>query len=202
MTQAAAVSGKQTMAAARHAGRMPGEEGIWLFVFGDMMMFSLFFIVFLYYRGPNVELFARSQAQMNQTLGVINTFLMLTSSWFVAMAVQAARAGRGKATPILLWMAFGCGVGFAVVKVIEYSEKIHAGITLTSNDFFMYYFMFTGIHFVHVLLGMAVLAYLARATRTGIQGEHTLRNLESGASFWHLVDLLWIVLFALLYLIK
>jgi nitric oxide reductase NorE protein len=187
-----------------HARRMPGEEGIWLFVFGDMMMFSLFFIIFLYYRGPNVELFATSQAQLSQTLGVLNTFLMLSSSWFVAMAVHAARKGNGlgRATPVLLLMAFGCGIGFAIVKVIEYSEKIRAGITLTSNDFFMYYFMFTGIHLVHVLLGMGVLAYLARSTWAGDRSANTVRNLENGASFWHLVDLLWIVLFALLYLIK
>jgi nitric oxide reductase NorE protein len=184
------------------ARRLPGEDGVWLFVFGDLMMFSLFFIIFLHARGPNVELFAASQALLNPALGLLNTLLMLSSSWFVAMAVHAARQGPGRATPVLLLMAIACGVGFAVVKVIEYSEKVRAGITLTTNDFFMYYFMFTGIHFVHVLLGMGVLVFLARSTRAGQRSANTVRNLESGASFWHLVDLLWIVLFALLYLVK
>jgi nitric oxide reductase NorE protein len=189
---------------APQARRLPGEAGIWLFVFGDLMMFTLFFVIFLHARGPNVELFAQSQAQLNPTWGVLNMGLMLTSSWFVAMAVHSARQGpgTGRATPMLLLMALGCGAGFGVVKLIEYAEKIGAGITLTSNDFFMYYFMFTGIHFVHVLLGMGVLAFLVRATWNGPPTGDTVRHLESGASFWHLVDLLWIVLFALLYLVK
>ena len=181
---------------------LPGESGIWLFVLGDMVMFSALFTIFLYYRAQNVDLFATSQAQLDQTLGIVNTFLMLSSSWFVAMAVQAARRNLGRITPILLWLGFACGVGFGVVKFFEWNAKISAGITLTTNDFFMYYFIFTGIHFVHVLLGMLVLGVLARYTRDGVYDATKIRNLESGASFWHLVDLLWIILFALLYLVK
>jgi nitric oxide reductase NorE protein len=182
--------------------RMPGEEGVWVFIFGDMMVFSLFFITFLYYRGQNVELFTTSQTHLNQAFGALNTFFMLTSSWFVAMAVQAARRNLGELTPILFSLAWVCGFGFAVIKVMEYSEKIRAGITLTTNDFFMYYYIFTGIHFMHVLIGMGVLAVLARYSWNGEFNDVKIRNLESGASFWHVVDLLWIVLFALLYLIK
>jgi nitric oxide reductase NorE protein len=86
------------------------------------------------------------------------------------------------------------------VKVIEYGAKFRAGITLTSNDFFMFYFMLTGIHLLHVLIGMGVLTFLMRHTAAGVLDERRIQHLESGASFWHLVDLLWIVLFALLYL--
>lgn len=185
-----------------HTRRMPGEEGIWLFIFGDIVMFSLLFCIFLYYRGQNVELFTQSQIHLNQTLGVFNTVLMLSSSWLVAMAVHAARRNLGKITPILLVLAVLCGFGFGLVKVVEYSEKIHAGITLLTNDFYMYYFILTGIHLMHVIIGMVALAFLARHSWTGTYDESKIRNLESGASFWHLVDLLWIVLFALLYLIK
>ncbi|MFT3666911.1 cytochrome c oxidase subunit 3 family protein [Piscinibacter sp.] len=189
-------------APATSATRVPGEAGIWVLVFGDMMMFSLFFAIFLYYRGADVALFTESQARLNQGYGAINTFIMLSSSWFVAMAVRAAREKPGKATPRLLMAAVACGALFGVIKVLEYGEKIRAGIFLTTNDFFMYYFMFTGIHFAHVALGMVALVLLARHTRSGVYTPTTLRNLESGASFWHLVDLLWIVLFALLYLVK
>jgi len=187
---------------ARAARHMPGEEGIWVFIFGDLMMFSLLFGVFLFYRRGSVELFTQSQTHLSQTFGVLNTFLMLSSSWFVALAVRAARLNMGRTTPTLLFMAFGCGVGFVIVKFLEYSEKIRAGITLATNDFFMYYFIFTGIHLMHVLIGTAVLVFLARSTRVGEFDARRMRNLESGASFWHAVDLLWIVLFALLYLIK
>jgi nitric oxide reductase NorE protein len=182
--------------------QLPGEVGIWLFIFGDMLVFSLFFITFMFYRGENLALFQQSQTHLNQTLGVVNTFLMLSSSWFVAMAVQSARKNMGRVTPLLFLCGFGCGLGFVIAKFFEYREKIRAGLTLTSNDFFMYYYMFTGIHLMHVLIGMGVLAFMARYAWSGGFDAKKIGHLESGASFWHVVDLLWIVLFALLYLIK
>jgi nitric oxide reductase NorE protein len=186
----------------RVAPHLPGEAGVWVFIGGDVIVFSIFFLTFLHYRGLEPELFAQSQAALNQTFGVLNTFFMLTSSWFVATAVHAARHRKGKVTPIFFLLAIACGLCFAVVKVLEYSEKIEAGHTLSSNNFFMLYYMFTGIHFLHVLIGMAVLALLTRLSWNGRVEGSTLLHLESGASFWHLVDLLWIVLFALIYLVK
>jgi len=104
-----------------------------------------------------------------------------------------------------------CGLGFAAVKIIEYREKITAGITLTTNDFYMYYYIFTGLHFLHVLIGMGVLVFLWFKARAAVQrkgelsdgdNEKEMMLIESGASYWHMVDLLWIVLFPLLYLMK
>ncbi|MEC9359708.1 MAG: cytochrome c oxidase subunit 3 family protein [Pseudomonadota bacterium] len=187
---------------ARKSRRIPGEEGLWIFIFGDALVFSVFFVVLLLFRGSNSELYSASQEHLNQAFGVFNTALLLSSSWLVAMAVKAARRGLGRLTPILMLLAVLCGGGFAVVKVLEWSEKIGAGITLITNDFFMYYFIFTGIHFLHVMIGMAVLTVLALHCRSGVMDANKIRNLESGASFWHLVDLLWIVLFALFYLVK
>jgi nitric oxide reductase NorE protein len=107
-----------------------------------------------------------------------------------------------KWTAVCFALGVLCGVGFAIVKVLEYGEKIRAGITFNTNDFFMYYYVFTGIHFLHVLIGMGVLIGLGLYSRSGGFTAGKIRNLETGASFWHLVDLLWIVLFALLYLIN
>jgi nitric oxide reductase NorE protein len=171
-------------------------------IFGDMLMFSLMFGVFLFYRRADLELFESSQAHLNKTLGLINTFLLLTSSWFVAMAVQAARAHRTRATVMMFRFALACGVGFAVVKIVEYTQKIRAGIVINSNDFYMYYYMFTGIHFLHVLIGMGVLAFMAHYASDGKFSAVKIGHIESGASFWHVVDLLWIALFALLYLLR
>ncbi|MEC9357983.1 MAG: cytochrome c oxidase subunit 3 family protein [Pseudomonadota bacterium] len=181
---------------------LPGELGIWMFILGDMLVFGMFFIVFMHYRALDMAVFLQSQATLNLHLGAINTLLLLTSSWFVVRGVQSARTDPTR--PVGRWfaLAFLCGAGFGVIKIFEYGEKIGAGITLTTNDFYMYYFVFTGIHFMHVLIGMGILFYMWIRTRAAVTGKGDIAMLESGATFWHLVDLLWIVLFPLLYLIK
>ena len=181
---------------------LPGEPGIWMFIVGDLVMFSLFFGTFVFYRTQNVELYIEAQNALNQTHGLINTLLMLTSSWFVAIAVQGARIRQFKISTQYFSLAFVCGVGFAIVKYFEYGEKIRAGITLETNEYFMYYYLFTGIHLLHVFIGLGVLAFCLNTVKQTDFGKSHLTHLESGASFWHLVDMLWIVLFALLYLMR
>jgi len=190
---------------------VPGEVGIWVFILGDMAIFGLFFIVFVYYRELNIELFLQSQATLNQNYGAINTLFLLASSWFVAMAVDDMRSKTTRLAPRFFVLAMLCGLGFAVVKIIEYREKITAGITLTTNDFYMYYYIFTGLHFLHVLIGMGVLVFLWFKARAAVrrvadtsiaEKENEMMLIESGASYWHMVDLLWVVLFPLLYLMK
>lgn len=186
----------------RGTKHMPGEEGVWVFVLGDMMIFALFFLVFLYYRNEDVVGFTAAQAQLNLNYGALNTALLLTSSWFVALGLQAARKTMTDLASRLFALAFLCGVGFGVVKFFEWGEKVKAGYTLTSNDFFMYYYVFTGIHFLHLVIGMAVLAFLVIKARSGACEPSDIQAYESGGAYWHMVDLLWIVLFPLLYLVK
>ena len=183
------------------ARRLPGEEGIWAFVLGDMLIFSLFFGTFLYYRNEQTELFLQSQLLLNKNYGAANTLLLLTSSWFVATALHMYRKQNTEWAARFLAAGFLCGLGFAVIKVTEFGEKFRAGITLNTNDFFMYYFMFTGIHFLHVLIGLVVLFFIRRTALQTPDGSG-IRTLENGATFWHMVDLLWIVLFPLIYLLK
>jgi nitric oxide reductase NorE protein len=175
---------------------------VWVLIVGDMVMFSIFFITFMYYRSHDVALYIQSQTRLNQALGAVNTGLMLTSSWFVATAMWNARRTNLRAARLWLILAMLCGLTFCALKVFEYHEKIGAGITLQTNDFFMFYFMFTGIHCLHVVLGTGVLGFMTLYLRARAVGDAQIHTLETGASFWHLVDLLWIVLFALLYLIK
>lgn len=183
-------------------GHVPGEEGVWLLIAGDLVLFSLLFATFLWMRGEQLAVFTAGHAQINQSWGLVNTLLMLTSSWFVATAVKAARRELTGITVRCFFAALLCGAGFLVVKVFEYGEKLRAGFTITTNDFFMLYYIYTGLHLLHVVIGMGVLTALILYSRSGAFGVgHKMRNLESGASFWHLVDLLWIVLFALIYLV-
>ncbi len=185
----------------RKARHLPGEEGVWVFILGDMMVFALFFLTFVYYRVDNIPLYSEAQELLNRKLGLLNTMLLLTSSLFVAQAVRVARTG-GRQTPMLLGGAIVCGLGFVVVKIVEWGDKISHGITLNTNEFFIFYFMFTGIHLAHVLIGLSVLTWLLVRSRRQQPDPGFLNTLEGGGAFWHLVDLLWVVLFALLYLMK
>lgn len=196
---------------AKKARHLPGEEGIWLFILGDMMVFALFFLTFVYYRGADTALYVDAQRALNERFGLINTLFLLSSSWCVAMAIRTARRavqrkgavqGRAERATALLGLAILFGVAFVVLKIVEYREKFAAGITVLTNEFFMFYFMFTGIHLVHVLIGIGVLTYLLVLSRKPAIDAGDIRTFENGAAFWHLVDLLWVILFALLYLMR
>lgn len=182
--------------------RLPGEEGIWILVFGDMVVFGLLFLTFSFYRAENVGLYRSGQDLLNEQLGLVNTLLLLTSSWAVALAVRNVRLGLRTQASTLLGIAVALGCSFVMIKIAEYHEKIAAGITLLTNDFFSYYFVITGIHLTHVLVGIGVLIFLILRTRRAALVVDDVRVFESGAIFWHLVDLLWLVIFALLYLTR
>lgn len=181
---------------------MPGEEGVWVFILGDMTVFALFFAVFAWYRGQASELFTLSQQTLNAGYGLFNTCLLLTSSWFVVLAMNAVRRHLNRQAAILLVLAFLCGLGFSVIKVLEYGEKMAAGLVPVTNDFYMFYYILTGLHFVHVIIGMIVVLFMAWRAGRGVQRRAHMSFLEGGASYWHMVDLLWIVLFPLIYLMK
>src|SRR5262245_18131281 len=127
-------------------GHLPGELGVWMFIFGDMFVFSLFCFTFAFYRGEQVDVFQQSQVQLNQGVGLLSTLILLSSSWFVASGVKLARWQRNTAATSFFGLAFLCAVGFGVVKFFEYGEMLNVGITPKTNDFFMYYYIFTGVH--------------------------------------------------------
>jgi len=181
--------------------RLLGELGIWFFVIGDMFVFSIFFFVYLYERTQQVEIFDAAQQTLNAGFGFANTLLLLTSSWFVVQALRVVREGMLPRARQLLTLAMVCGLGFGINKLVEWSGKLAAGQSPLANDFYMLFFVFTGIHFLHLIIGMFVLFFMWRRLNRGSIGEGDIVMLENGASFWHLVDLLWIVLFALLYLV-
>lgn len=181
-------------------GHVPGEAGVWLFIFADMVVFTIFFAVFLIERAEDPALFAESRTAVNVAAGALNTLVLLTSSLLVVLGVHAAqREARQRAGRLFAGAAF-LGVVFLVVKVIEYGQKFAAGIYPGTDDFFLYFFIFTGIHALHVSLGLVGLAIIRMVVRRPRPRDHDLRVIEIGACFWHLVDLLWIVLFPLLYL--
>ena len=182
--------------------RIPGEAGTWIFIFGDMCVFAVFFAAYLHARGQQTALFNRSQATLNSELGALNTVLLLVSSLLVVLATRAFATGRRRVAPHLLAGAILCGLGFIVVKAFEYHEKLAAGLMPQTNDFYMYYFILTGIHLFHLIVGLVVLTVLWRFARRPELTENQLAFFAGGACFWHMVDLLWLVLFPLLFLVR
>ena len=182
--------------------RVPGEEGTWVFIYGDMMIFAVIFVTYLYYRGQQIDLFNESQETLVRGFGATNTLLLLTSSLFVAIGIRAINRRRADLAPLMFLGAMACGLAFAALKFVEYGEKLSVGIMPATNNFYMYYFVLTGLHFFHLIVGMAILALITRASS---RTEHTAKQyalIEGGACFWHMVHLLWIILFPLLYLVN
>jgi nitric oxide reductase NorE protein len=184
----------------RFAGHIPGEPGTWVFILGDMTVFALLFGVFVYYRGKQPHIFAHSQKELHRYFGAINTLLLLTSSLMVITAVRAIRAHMRRLAPILISIAMICGALFLMNKGLEWGSLLSAGHKPATNNFFMYFFVLTGIHAFHLLIGMGVLITLFVLSRKETLTTGQYAFVEGGACFWHMVDLLWVVLFALLYL--
>ena len=182
--------------------RVPGETGIWVLIFGDMVAFAVFFGVFMHSRGSHVVMFDESRRHLHVGYAVVNTALLLTSSLFVAISVRAYRAGNQRMAPRLIVFAAVCGLGFVANKALEYQDKFDNGITFTTNLFYTFFFTITGIHLLHVLIGLVGLAFVWRMTRRADRRPGNLLIIEVGASFWHMVDLLWLVIFPLLYLLR
>lgn len=188
--------------ASKAALRIPGEEGLWVFVLGDMTVFAMFFGAFMYSRARNPGLFAEDHESVNLILGTTNTVLLLTSSLFVVLGVLKVLAGTPALATRLFGAALACGVGFVAVKAIEWSRLFMERKSVGTGEYFSYYFVFTGIHLMHVFIGIVVLSRLVALSR---RPEITARQrllCETGGIFWHMVDLLWVVLFALFYLVR
>jgi nitric oxide reductase NorE protein len=183
--------------------RIPGEEGTWVVILGDMTLFAIFFLTYLYYRGQQPELFNLSQEELVPAYGVVNTLLLLTSSLMVAIGLPALRAGQVQAGRRWYWGAVLCGLAFSALKFVEYGEKIANGVTPATNSFFMYYYLLTGLHFFHLLLGVAFLVWIiGTSSPISVQNPRRFALIEGATCYWHMVDLLWIVLFPLVYLVN
>jgi nitric oxide reductase NorE protein len=182
--------------------RIPGEAGVWIFILGDMSVFAVFFTVYLVEQSRDDELFDISQATLNKNLGAVNTIFLLVGSLFVVLAVQAMRSVRRPWAERAIIIAMLCGVTFVVVKVFEYHERIVAHQTLSTNAFYRLYFLLTGLHLFHLVIGMAVLTVLWSMTRKTELSNNQWAFFEGGACFWHMVDLLWLVLFPLIFLVR
>jgi len=181
---------------------VPGEPGIWIFILGDMTVFGAFFTVFMVEFRKDRELFAESSTLLHPAIGMTNTLVLLISSYLVVLAIHWHRQGQLDRSGRALNRALGCALLFAALKTLEYTVEVQAGHTPASNIFFMLYFVFTGVHLTHVTIGATLLTVWRRKVRRRTLWDDSRVFAEGAASFWHMVDLLWIVLFALFYLVS
>jgi nitric oxide reductase NorE protein len=187
----------------------PGDFGVWIIIYVELLTFGLFFVGYAFSRRADVELFNQSQLMLNQTSGFINTFILITSSYFVVKGVSLMRSmtqenylDANKEATRWLKFAMMCGVAFLFIKASEFYHIFDQGINLSTNKFFMFYLLLTMFHFMHVFLGTIILFNVHQRAKIAGYTPEDYRGFESGASYWHMVDLLWIVLFPLIYIIR
>ncbi|WP_330246700.1 cytochrome c oxidase subunit 3 [Streptomyces sp. NBC_00562] len=184
---------------ARH---IPGETGLWILLLGDMTVFAVLFLVYLQHRGHHPALFAASQSALNGNLATINTLVLLSSSVLVVLATRVARTPQRHYAPRFLVGAIALGLAFVGIKAIEYHHLFAAGITSHMNSFFVYYFTLTGLHLAHLCAGMFVLAVLLTLSRKRELTTGQYKLFEGGACFWHMLDLIWLIIFPLVFLVR
>ena len=180
----------------------PGDLAIWIFILAELGVFAVFFAVYAFTRANNVELFNQFQLTLNRDAALLNTIALITSSYFVLRAVAAIKQGDNKLCVRWLLATLFMGLVFVLIKGGEYQHHFSAGINLRTNIFFMFYLSLTFFHFMHVLMGMVILAAVALAAQRGNYSAENHTGVETGASYWHMVDLVWMVLFPLVYVMR
>lgn len=166
---------------------------MWVLIISELVAFSGFFILFAWERTRQPELFNLSQSQLDPVTGGINTLILLTSGLCAALALQTLAQSRRRARQ---WLALTIvlGIVFCSVKFMEYTAKFEAGIYPETNTFFGFYYGLTAFHFAHVLFGLVLLIL--------VFWQLSEENLETVTAFWHLVDLIWVLLYPLVYLLR
>jgi nitric oxide reductase NorE protein len=185
--------------------KLPGDLAMWFFILAELTVFAIFFIGFAIAENLNVDMFAQGKTQLHKVIGLLNTIALITSSYFVAISLHAMRENNDKQVVIRLICALMFASVYIVFKLWEYQALFSQGIDIETNTFFTLYFLITAFHFMHILLGMVILLYMAINVYKGKYRDPTSENefsgFESGACYWHMVDLLWIILFPLIYVI-
>lgn len=173
---------------------LPGDPMMWVLIFSELAVFGLLLGSFSVARAVNPSVFADGQELLDPDLAGLNTLVLLTSGWAAARGTVAARSLRRVACRLWLALAIALGGAFVALKLLEYDREIGAGASLETSTFFTLYFLLTGFHLLHVVLGMVIMAVVQRRAAPAA--------VETGASFWHMVDFVWVLMFPIVYLVR
>jgi len=175
------------------AAGLPGELMMWVLILSELAVFGAGLVAFLAVRLTDPAGFAEAQSHLHRTGAAANTVVLVTSGWLAALATQAAEMGRTKHLRLYLAAAIFLGAVFLALKGTEYADLFAQGIGSETHAFYTFSFLLTGFHTAHVLAGMILLALVGWLA--------TPRAVETGAAFWHMVDLVWVLLFPVVYLL-
>lgn len=194
-----------------HRDDIGSRMGMWLFLFTELILFGGMFILYAVYRYNNPEAFHLAAKELNTIIGTFNTAILLTSSLTMALSITAIQRNNKNLSIFFQLLTVVLALGFMVNKYFEWSAKFHHGIypgaeELLARDsgeilFFGLYYVMTGLHGFHVVIGLVLILVMTRFTAKGIITKDTYVKLESAGLYWHLVDIIWIFLFPLFYLI-
>jgi nitric oxide reductase NorE protein len=177
----------------------PGGILIWIIIFLELITFGIALIALALFSKEEPQLFHESRLLLNPTFGVINTIFLLTSGYFMAKSLQYIKDNNIAKSSLYLKLTILGGLLFLGLKSIEYYEKIEHGLTMGHNTFFNFYWLLTGFHVIHVFVGIVILSSVLWGLNK--KKESQLEDFEASTSFWHMCDLIWLLLFPMLYLI-
>lgn len=185
--------------------------GMWLFLFTEVLLFGGLFVVYATYRYLNSEDFHNGSARLDWVIGAINTVVLLTSSLTVALSISAIQSGNIKKAKAMLWITIVFAIAFLVNKYFEWGGKIHHGLFPGMEEFkalapgeslfFLLYYFMTGLHALHIIVGVTFIGFILYYIQKGTVSPDNYVLQENAGLYWHLVDVIWIYLFPLFYLI-
>lgn len=177
----------------------PGGILMWIIIYLEMVTFGIALVFMALNAKAEPEVFHQSRLLLNTTYGAINTIFLLSSGWCMAQSVHFIKSKNFAKSKLFLRLTLLGGLLFLGLKAVEYADKIEAGFTIGYNAFFGYYWMLTLFHLIHVLVGMVILLVLGKTLRKNPESLKVV-DYESGAAFWHMCDLIWLLLFPIIYL--
>ena len=187
------------------------KMGMWLFLYTELLLFGGLFLVYMVYRSMYPDEFLLASFNLDVWMGTFNTVILLTSSMTIAMSITALQKGNKKLSIQLMWITIAAALGFLVIKYFEWGAKFEHGLfpgmdhfnALPTGErlyFYLYFFM-TGLHGLHVIIGAIFIVFVISGVKKGKVTPERYSLLENSGLYWHLVDLIWIYLFPLFYLI-
>lgn len=197
--------------AGHHRDYTGAKMGMWLFLFTEMLLFGGMFILYSVYRFEFAAAFHTAAKELDRTIGAVNTLILLTSSLTMALSIVALKKGNNNLSLVLQALTILLGAAFLGNKYMEWGGKIHHGIYPNSEYllslgkgqvlFYGLYFVMTGLHALHVVIGVGVFVFIFYFTLSGSVATDNSVKLENSGLYWHLVDIIWVYLFPLFYLI-